>query len=105
MFGKVTISGKEVEFLATASTRFRVKSIFGIDLFSVMSHEDNENVDAYEWLAFVMAKQAEHADLSKLTLEDYCEWADTFEPLDLDQALPEIVKIFMANQQTTSDPK
>lgn len=106
MYGKVTISGKETGFLANASTPFRYKNIFNIDLISLLSKGDDEGaVEEYEKLAFVMAKQAEKADMSTLTAEDFYTWLDAYEFTDLVEALPEIIGLYMKNKTTNSDPK
>ena len=105
MYGKVKISDKEVEFLANASTSFRFKNIFGIDLIALLAKGDEGAVDDYERLAFVMAKQAEKADMNTLTAEDFYLWLESFEFTDLVEALPEIVGLYMKNKITSSDPK
>ena len=105
MYGKVTINDKEVEFLANASTSFRFKNIFGIDLISLLAKGDEGSIDDYERLAFVMAAQAEKKDMSKLTEEDFYQWLESFEFNDLVEALPEIIGLYMQNKKTTSDPK
>lgn len=105
MYGKVKISDKEVEFLANASTSFRFKNIFGIDLIALLAKGDEGAVDDYERLAFVMAKQAEKADMNTLTAEDFYLWLESFEFTDLVEALPEIVGLYMKNKITASDPK
>lgn len=105
MYGTVTISGKEIGFLANASTSFRYKNIFGIDLIALLAKGDEGAVDDYERLAFVMAKQAEKADMNTLTAEDFYLWLESFEFTDLVEALPEIVGLYMKNKITASDPK
>lgn len=105
MYGTVTISGKETGFLANASTPFRFKNVFNIDLISLLSKGDDGAVDDYERLAFIMAKQAEKADMSTLTAEDFYTWLESYEFTDLVEALPEIIGLYMQNKKTTSDPK
>lgn len=105
MYGTVTISGKETGFLANASTPFRFKNIFGIDLISLLAKGDEGAVDDYERLAFVMAKQAEKADMNTLTAEDFYLWLESYEFTDLVEALPEIIGLYMQNKKTNSDPK
>lgn len=105
MYGTVTISGKETGFLANASTPFRFKNVFNIDLISLLSKGDDGAVDDYERLAFIMAKQAEKADMSTLTAEDFYTWLESFEFTDLVEALPEIIGLYMQNKKTNSDPK
>lgn len=105
MYGTVTISGKETGFLANASTPFRFKNVFNIDLISLLSKGDDGAVDDYERLAFIMAKQAEKADMSTLTAEDFYTWLESYEFTDLVEALPEIIGLYMQNKKTNSDPK
>ena len=105
MYGTVTISGKETGFLANASTPFRFKNVFNIDLISLLAKGDDGAVDDYERLAFIMAKQAAKADMSTLTAEDFYTWLESFEFTDLVEALPEIIGLYMQNKKTNSDPK
>lgn len=105
MYGTVTISGKETGFLANASTPFRFKNVFNIDLISLLSKGDDGAVDDYERLAFIMAKQAEKADMNTLTAEDFYLWLESYEFTDLVEALPEIIGLYMQNKKTNSDPK
>ena len=105
MYGTVTISGKETGFLANASTPFRFKNVFNIDLISLLSKGDDGAVDDYERLAFIMAKQAEKADMSTLTAEDFYTWLESYEFTDLVEALPEIIGLYMQSKKTKSDPQ
>lgn len=105
MYGMVKIGDKEVGFLANAATSFRFKNLFRSDLLSIISQGDNASVEDYERLAYVMAKQAEKADMNSLTDEDFYTWLEAFDFTDLMNAIPEIVGIYMQNKQTTSDPK
>lgn len=105
MYGKVMISDLETGFLANAATPFRYKNLFGIDLLSVLAKGDNSSVDDYVRLAFIMAKQAEKADMTTLTDEDFYQWLESYEFSDLVEALPDIIGLYMKNKQTNSDPK
>lgn len=105
MYGKVKIGETETGFLANASTPFRFKNVFNIDLIALLSEGDEGAVDDYERLAFIMAKQAEKADMKTLTAEDFYLWLESFEFADLVEALPEIIGLYMKNKTTSSDPK
>ena len=91
--------------MAYVTTPFRFKNVFNIDLISLLAKGDEGTVDDYERLAFIMAKQAEKADLSTLTAEDFYLWLESFEFTDLVEALPEIIGLYMQNKTTNSDPK
>ena len=105
MYGKIKIGETETGFLANASTPFRFKNVFNIDLIAVLAKGDEGAVDDYERLAFIMAKQAEKADMSILTAEDFYTWLESYEFTDLVEALPEIIGLYMQNKKTNSDPK
>lgn len=105
MYGKIKIGETETGFLANASTPFRFKNVFNIDLIAVLAKGDEGAVDDYERLAFIMAKQAEKADLSTLTDEDFYQWLEQYEFDDLIEAIPAVVGLYMRNKQTNSGPK
>lgn len=108
MRGIVNISEQGVEMLATASTPIRLRQVFGIDYFATVTQKnvgEAQMLDLYSKLAFIMAKQAEGGDLSKITEAQYYEWLDQFEPLDVVLAVPEISALYDRQAQTTSTPK
>lgn len=108
MRGIVNIGDKGVEMLATASTPIRLRQIFGIDYFSLVSkkiEDEGQLMDLYGKLAFIMAKQAEGADMSKTTIFDFYEWLDQFEPLDVALAVQDISAVYDAQAKTTAKAK
>ena len=107
MRGIVNIGDKGVEMLATASTPIRLRQVFGLDYFSVVTKkpEESEMIDLYTKLGFVMAKQAEGADMNALTLVDFYDWLDQFEPLDIAMAVVDISGIYDKQAKSTAKAK
>lgn len=110
MVGRVNIGENGVDMLATASTPYRLKQIFGIDYFQLVNKMDKQPdpialTDLYIKLGFVMAKQAENADMSKINEASFYEWLDQFEPLEVALAATDISEIFDAQAKTTAIPK
>ena len=56
-------------------------------------------------LAFVMAKSAEKADMRALTVDDYWAWLETLTGPAIAYAAPDIVDLYLGNEQTASEPK
>lgn len=108
MRGIANIGEVGVEMLATASTPIRLRQIFGIDYFAIVTNKEVEEakmLDLYSKLAFVMAKQAEGADMNAVTVADFYDWLDQFEPLDIALAVGEISKIYDRQAMTTAKAK
>lgn len=107
MFTKLKIGEKEVELSANAATPFRFKQIFHKDIFAVFSDEkrvEAEGFDAIAELTYVMAKQAEKADLTKLNESDFIEWLEGFEAMDFANSAEEILNAYMGNTVTSANP-
>ena len=107
MRGIVNIGEKGVEMVATASTPIRLRQVFGIDYFAIVTKKPDESqmMDLYSKLAFIMAKQAEGADMNALTLLDFYDWTDQFEPLDVVLAVGEISNLYDKQAKTTAKAK
>lgn len=108
MFRVIKIGEKEVEMVATAATTYRYKQIFRRDYYRELNAEDRDqydNVDIYTRMGFVMAKQAEKADMSKLNEEDFFEWLEQFDPVDLPFAINDIALLVSGSKEGTVDPK
>lgn len=107
MRGMVNIGEHGVEMLATASTPIRLRQVFGIDYFSIITKEVEEGqmIDLYSKLGFIMAKQAEGADMTAVTQEDYLAWLDQFEPLDVVLAAQDISGLYDRQAATTAKTK
>jgi hypothetical protein len=107
MFKTLNIDGKEVEFSANAATPFRYRQIFHKDLLSILGNEEkaqNEGVEAVTELAFIMAKQAEKADMGKLNEEVFFEWLEGFGSMAFVNNAEGILNIYMESTETTSMP-
>ena len=107
MFKTLNIDGREVEFSANAATPFRYRQIFHKDLLSILGNEEkaqNEGVEAVTELAFIMAKQAEKADMGKLNEEMFFEWLEGFGSMAFVNNAEDILNIYMESTETTSTP-
>lgn len=107
MFKTLNIDGREVEFSANAATPFRYRQIFHKDLLSILGNEEkaqNEGVEAVTELAFIMAKQAEKADMGKLNEEVFFEWLEGFGSMAFVNNAEDILNIYMESTDTTSAP-
>lgn len=107
MFKTLNIDGKEVEFSANAATPFRYRQVFHKDLLSILGNEEkaqNEGVEAVTELAFIMAKQAEKADMTKLNEEGFIEWLEGFGSMAFVNNAEDILSVYMESTETTSTP-
>lgn len=107
MFKTLNIDGKDIEFSANAATPFRYRQVFHKDLLSILGNEEkaqNEGVEAVTELAFIMAKQAEKADMGKLNEEVFFEWLEGFGSMAFVNNAEDILNIYMESTETTSMP-
>ena len=107
MFKTLNIDGKEIEFSANAATPFRYRQVFHKDLLSILGNEEkaqNEGVEAVTELAFIMAKQAEKADMGKLNEEVFLEWLERFGSMAFVNNAEDILNVYMESTETTSMP-
>ena len=107
MFTKLIIGEKKVELSANAATPFRFKQVFHKDIFSVFGNEQKAEQEGFETiaeLAYIMARQAEKADMSKLNEEDFIAWLEEFGPMDFANTAEEILNAYMGNTVTSANP-
>lgn len=107
MFKKLNIDGREIDFSANAATPFRYRQVFHKDLLSILGNEEkaqNEGVEAVTELAFIMAKQAEKADMGKLNEEVFFEWLEGFGSMAFVNNAEDILNIYMESTETTATP-
>ena len=107
MKGTVTIGSKEVGMVANAASPYIYKQVFHED-FLVKLQQKTPDVDTFQKMGFVMAKQDETsnmADLVKLTEEDFWNWLLEFEAMDVIYATDAIANIYLAQTKSTSVPK
>ena len=107
MFKKLTIDGKEIEFAANAATPFRFKQVFKKDLFAILGNEqkaETEGVEAITQLAYIMAKQAEKADMNKLTEDEFLTWLEGFSGMAFVENAEDILNVYMDSTVGTATP-
>lgn len=107
MFKELTVGAHKIAFLSNGLTPLFYKQLFGNDLLKQLTESGNFTVagDNIPELAFIMAKQGEKADMTKLNLESYYTWLSEFEPLDMVVAGSDIAAIYISNSLPTEEPK
>lgn len=109
MFATIHIGDKDVGMLANAASPYIYKQVFQEDLlqkFTNMGKDPDNSVG--EKMGFIFTKQAETSDVSelmKLTMNDFLEWLEDFDPLDILMASEEIVSLYQKQKKGTSAPK
>lgn len=105
---EIQIGGKTINFVANAATPLYYKQFFKKDLLQLMTKDEDgltvasENVPE---LAFIMAKQADKADMMHLTFKHYVEWLELFDPLDLIMSSEGILSVYFGDLETDVEPK
>lgn len=112
MVKTIKIGGGEVILTANAATPYRYKQVFGEDLFKIFSSAtsktDEENVeltDTVMKLCYVMMRQAEKADMSLLSVDDFYSWLESYEPMDIILAGQDIINMYTSSTQGSVTPK
>lgn len=104
---EIQIGAQMVPMRATASTALRYKAVFHGDLLLELARKkpDAENLPITQQLAFIMAKSAEGANMNALTMNEYIDWLDNFETIDLVEALPAVLNLYMESTAPASEAK
>lgn len=107
MLRTIKIGDAEVKMMTNAASPYRYKQIFREDMLPKILGEptDAEATGIFMKLGFVYAKQAEGADLSALTEDDYIKWLEQFEFIDYLSAATEIGALYTASAKGTVTPK
>ena len=111
MYREIQIGEKTVPLLANGATPFWYKQIFHKDIIAQISGAEDEIealVEAAPELTFVMAKQAEcqkFEDMRKYGTENFYEWLQDFDAMDIPMAMEQIMAVYMGNKIMTSEPK
>lgn len=112
MVKTIKIGGGEVILAANAATPYRYKQLFHEDLFKIFSDSQNkseaENIsltDTVMKLAFIMTKQAEKADMSMLSEDDFISWLENYDPMDLVLVGEDIINMYMGSTKQSVEPK
>ena len=108
----IKIGTHDVSLLANAATPIRFRNIFGKDLLTLISEGTKpEGVDmkvaseVAPELAFIMAKSAEKADMTKLNSDKMLEWLEHFEPMDIINATEAIFSVYFGDTETEVEAK
>ena len=107
MFKKVEIDGRDIELSANAATPFRYKQVFNKDLLQILGNEtraEAEGVETVTELCFIMAKQAEKADMNRLTYDEFISWLEEFSAMAFINAAEDILSVYMDSTKGTSTP-
>lgn len=121
MYKNITIGEANIPMLSTAATNIYYKQIFREDPLAIQTADatEAEGIVLAQRLAFVMAKQAEgqkavnEGKAAKIrdymqTInpdDDYIDWMDTLDFGELNDALPDVMSLYMAQQKTGSKSK
>lgn len=108
MFTKIQIDGRDMELSANAATPFRFRQVFHKDLLAVFANEEKaeaEGLEVVAELAYIMNKQAEKADMTKLSFDDFIEWLEGFGPMAFVEASEDIVGVYTESSTSMSTPK
>lgn len=108
----IKIGAKDVTLAANAATPIRFRNIFGKDLLTIISEGTssegvNMNVasEVAPQLAFLMAKTAEKADMTKLNEDKLLEWLEQFEAMDVINATEQIFQVYFGDSETEVEAK
>ena len=107
MIKTVSIEGKDMELAANAATPFRFRQVFKKDLLSILGNEKKAEEEGFETimqLAFIMAKQAEKADMTKLNEDTFIEWLEDFGSMAFVEAAEDILNVYMDSTVSTAHP-
>lgn len=105
MYKEVKIGENIVPMESNGATPIRYRKVFHSDIVSAFSNTSTIDEISLRQLAYIMAKSAEKADMSKLNEEEFIEWVSQFENLDMMNALEDIVMVYLGNNDITSKPK
>lgn len=112
MMGTVKIGEAAVPMLCTASTNIYYKRIFGVDPLALQTGKElpiADGINFAQQLAFIMAQQAaknsDRAELVKMSEDDYIDWLDQFDAVDLQMALEDVMRIYRKDLDATAKPK
>lgn len=111
MFKEVKVGDITVPMLANGATPIRYKMLFHKDILAEFKgiEGDESKIVTIGEIAFVMAMQAKanngEYDLARLNEDDYMEWLEQFNPLDIEMASDKIIDVYVGNTVTSSEPK
>lgn len=103
----IEIGGNNISFVANAATPLYYKQFFKKDLLKQLNSGDGLEIagDSIPELAFIMAKQADKADMMHLKFEHFTEWLERFNALDIVLNSEEILSVYFTDLQADVEPK
>ena len=107
MYKILKIGETELGLTANAATPFRFRQVFKKDLLQILGNAEKaeaEGIEAVTELAFIMAKQAEKADMGKLNEDEFMTWLEGYGPMDFVNAAEDIMNVYMDSTETTATP-
>ena len=107
MFKELEIRDIKLSLLANGDTPYHYKRLFGKDLLKQLTSTGEYEIasDEIPELAFIMAMQAEKADMAQLTFDKYIEWLEQFDALDMVMNSTAIADVYIGNTIPQEKPK
>lgn len=108
MTKEITVGAKTIKFTSNGATALFYKQFFKKDLLKEITTDGKDMeiaTDSIPELAFIMAKQADKADMMRLQFDMYVEWLELFNPFDLALAGKEIFNVYIADSIPSEEPK
>lgn len=107
MYKEIAIRETKLPLLANGATPYYFKMLFAKDLLKQLTSNGEYEIasDEIPELAFIMAKQAEKAEMNKLTFDMYIEWLEQFDALDMVMHGTEIADVYIGNTIPAEKPK
>lgn len=112
MYKEIEIGNKKVKMKADGFSPILFNAVFKDDFFgrrdAMAKGDDNVTIDTFTKMAFIMSEQAKNDDpdkLMKINLKSYYKWLQEFAPLDLPDAVPDIIDVYMEQEKTTATSK
>lgn len=88
-----------------AGGELTLENVDGDTMQTILSIAGSGELDTISKMAFIMNRQAEHAEMGKLNLEQYLDWLDQFEPMEFLTKAMDFIGLYMSNRAGTSTPK
>ena len=107
MIKTVKVGGRDLELAANAATPFRFRQVFKKDLLSVLADEkkaQDQGLETIMQLAFIMAKQAEKADMAALDDDAFIGWLEGFGSMAFVETAEDILNVYMDSTVSTAEP-
>ena len=109
MYSTIKAGGKEIPVVSNAATAFIFKQTFKEDLltFLTVEHSDGETTEMMLKTFYIIAKQAEIPEMSKLlktemNYEKFIEFISNFDMLESGEIALQVFKVWNNNAETTA---